>query len=87
MTSRSRVLYVGVTNDIEARVAQHRLGGSSFTGRYRVRELVHVEEFDDINDAIGREKEIKGWTRARKIALIDQYNPSWQDLLPSDASS
>ena len=87
MASRSRVLYVGVTNDIEVRVAEHRLGSSSFTGRYRVRELVHVEEFDDINDAIGREKEIKGWVRAKKIALIDRYNPSWRDLLPSEASS
>jgi putative endonuclease len=81
MASASRVLYTGVTNDIQRRVTQHRekqLPG--FSARYNVRELVYFEQFGDIRLAIAREKHIKGWLRVKKIALIESLNPSWRDL-------
>jgi putative endonuclease len=84
MASRSRVLYTGVTNNIGLRVEQHRaaIDPTSFTARYRVYELVYFEEYTSIRQAIAREKQIKGWTRAKKIALIDAFNPEWRDLAP-----
>src|SRR5690349_21281684 len=83
LTSVNRkVMYVGVTNDLENRVAQHRSGkGSAFTARYRVHTLVHAEEYQYVEDAIAREKEIKGWRRSKKDALVEATNPSWADLL------
>jgi putative endonuclease len=81
MASASRVLYIGVTGDRLRRVREHkqmRLPG--FTARYRVAELVYFEPFADIRFAIAREKQIKGWLRARKIALIESFNPHWRDL-------
>lgn len=81
LASRSRVLYVGVTNDLARRVAEHRAGeGGAFTKRYRVHRLVHAEEHRDVRDAIAREKTLKGWTRARKVALVEAANPEWADL-------
>ncbi|MEO0557761.1 MAG: GIY-YIG nuclease family protein [Bacteroidota bacterium] len=81
LASRTRVLYIGVTNNLERRVAEHRAGeGGVFTKRYRVRQLVYVEEYPDVNDAITREKELKGWTRAKKVALIEGANATWRDL-------
>ena len=81
MASASRVLYTGVTNSIERRVAEHQDGRvPGFSARYNVRELVYLEPFGDIRAAIGREKEIKGWLRAKKIALIESRNPHWEDL-------
>jgi putative endonuclease len=81
MSSRTRVLYIGVTNDLERRVQQHKVGvGSQFTAEYRVRRLVHYEETSDVRDANAREKELKGWTRARKVSLIEEENPDWADL-------
>jgi putative endonuclease len=81
LASRSRVLYVGVTNDLARRVNEHKRGSvPGFTTRYRVTRLVYFEEFADIRDAIAREKEIKGWTRSRKIRLIENRNPTWEDL-------
>ena len=80
MASRSRVLYVGVTNDLVRRTNQHKRGMASFTSRYRVTRLVYFETFVDIRDAIAREKEIKGWVRMRKTRLIDSRNPTWEDL-------
>lgn len=81
MASRSRVLYTGVTNDLARRVYEHKLGlNAGFTSKYRVTRLVYYEEFADIRDAIAREKEIKGWTRSRKIKLIEGRNSTWQDL-------
>ena len=81
MASRSRVLYVGVTNDLARRVAEHRQGSAlGFTTRYRVTRLIYFEQFADIRDAIAREKELKGWVRSRKIRLIDSGNPTWEDL-------
>ena len=80
MASRSRVLYVGVTNDPARRVNEHRSLVSGFTSRYRITRLVYFEEFTDILDAIAREKELKGWVRRRKVRLIDSSNPTWEDL-------
>ncbi|WP_428660537.1 GIY-YIG nuclease family protein [Reyranella sp.] len=77
-----KVVYVGVTNSLENRVAEHRSGeGSAFTQRYRVHTLIHAEEYRYIEDAIAREKEIKGWRRSKKDALVEATNPAWADLL------
>ena len=82
LASKSRTLYIGVTNDLRFRVQQHRQGtADSFTGRYRVQRLVYFERHPYIHDAIAREKQLKGWRRQRKIELIEQTNPTWEDLL------
>ncbi|EQD56775.1 Excinuclease ABC C subunit domain protein, partial [mine drainage metagenome] len=76
MASRSRVLYVGVTGNLPRRLREHRLGLlPGFTQRYRVKQLVYLESTLNVTDALAREKQIKGWTRARKIALIESQNP------------
>jgi putative endonuclease len=81
MASRSRVLYTGVTNDLGRRVNEHKQSLiAGFTQRYRITRLVHFEEYADVRDAIAREKQIKGWVRSRKIKLIEERNPVWQDL-------
>jgi len=81
MASRSRVIYVGVTNDLVRRVQEHKNGvNPGFTKKYRVKRLVYFEEFTDIRVAIAREKELKGWIRVRKTALIERRNPTWEDL-------
>jgi putative endonuclease len=81
LASRSRVLYVGVTNDIQRRVWEHKTGlNPGFTSKYHVDRLVFIEETSDISDAIEREKEIKGWRREKKVALIECENPKWVDL-------
>jgi putative endonuclease len=73
--------YIGVTNDIARRTAEHRdQMAPSFTSRYRVTQLVHIEEFADVRDAITREKQLKKWNRAWKIELIEAGNPDWRDL-------
>jgi putative endonuclease len=75
------VLYVGVTSDLATRIDQHRSGkGSAFCRRYGLTRLVHAEEYDDISDAIAREKAMKAWKRAWKIELIETVNPGWDDL-------
>jgi putative endonuclease len=76
-------LYTGVTNDLRRRVADHKGGESGFTGRYHFDRLVYYETYDLIVDAISREKQIKGMTRAKKIALIKNVNPTWCDLSSS----
>jgi putative endonuclease len=81
MASLSGTLYIGVTNSIGRRCDEHKSGsGSSFTCRYEVDRLVHYEVFQYVNNAITREKQLKGWRRSRKIALIELENPSWRDL-------
>jgi putative endonuclease len=80
MASRSRVLYVGVTNDLARRVEEHKQGLGGFTTKYRVTRLVYYEEFLDIRLAISREKTLKGWKRSRKISLIEERNPTWTEL-------
>jgi putative endonuclease len=81
LASRSRTLYVGVTSDLRRRVWEHRHGvKSGFASRYRMYQLVHFEETGDVLSAIRREKELKSWSRARKIALIEAANAGWLDL-------
>ena len=78
---RNGTLYCGVTNDILRKVSEHREGrAESFTRRYGVTRLVWFEPHSDINEAILREKRIKGWNRALKIALIEAGNRDWRDL-------
>lgn len=79
--NHATVLYVGVTNNLERRLAEHRQGGStSFTSRYRVHRLIYYEVTEDPRSAIAREKELKGWSRMKKAALIEGMNPHWRDL-------
>ena len=81
MSSKSRTLYTGVTNNLERRVFKHKhklLPG--FTQKYNIDRLVYFENWGDIRDAIGREKQIKGWLRTKKVALIIAKNPAWRDL-------
>ncbi len=81
MASVSGVLYIGVTNDLERRVLEHKQKlVPGFSARYNVRKLVYFELFADVRAAIVREKELKGWLRRKKIALIESVNPRWQDL-------
>jgi putative endonuclease len=81
MSNQSRTLYVGITNDLEHRVRQHKSKSiPGFTAKYSVTMLVFYEEFADVNQAIEWEKRIKGWTRAKKIALVEECNPHWEDL-------
>jgi putative endonuclease len=82
MTNRRHgTLYIGVTNDIARRAWEHREGLlPGFTKTYGLKFLVHVEEYDDIGIAIHREKRLKHWKRAWKIALIEETNPEWDDL-------
>ncbi|MEW6180274.1 MAG: GIY-YIG nuclease family protein [Chloroflexota bacterium] len=79
--SYNTVLYMGVTNDLIRRMNEHKNGiGSKFTSRYRVHKLVNVESTESVESAIGREKQIKGWSRAKKVSLIESVNPEWKDL-------
>ncbi|HET6177791.1 MAG TPA: GIY-YIG nuclease family protein [Candidatus Sulfotelmatobacter sp.] len=81
MTNRSKTLYTDVTNSLLRRVREHKLGiGSGFTTIYELDRLVYFERFEDVHRAIGREKQIKGWLRIKKIALIVSVNPAWRDL-------
>ncbi len=75
------VLYIGVTSDLEGRLYEHREGElKGFTKQYRAHYLVFYEDFACVRDAIAREKQLKGWTRAKKEALIARGNPRWDDL-------
>jgi len=74
-------LYIGVTNNLIRRMHEHREGqAESFTKQYDVHRLVHFEQFDDVENAIRREKRLKSWNRAWKIRLIEETNPNWIDL-------
>src|SRR5208283_5570945 len=84
LSNKSRVIYTGVTSDLDRRVYEHKnhlLPG--FTAKYRVDKLVYFEEHDEPDVAISREKQIKGWLRRKKIALIESINPAWKDLAAS----
>ncbi len=85
ISSHSRVLYVGVTNDLGRRVAEHRacVDPDAFCARYRVFNLVYFEEYQSARQAIAREKQLKVRLRRKKIALIDAFNPEWRDLAPT----
>jgi putative endonuclease len=82
MASRSRTLYIGVTSDLHKRTFEHkwREHEDSFTARYNCDRLVWFERFGEITSAIEREKQLKGWKRSKKIALIEASNPAWVDL-------
>jgi len=81
MASRSLTLYTGVTGDIYHRALQHKAGEiEGFTKRYHIDRLVYYETFKYVNNALAREKQIKAWTRAKRLALIKTMNPAWQDL-------
>jgi putative endonuclease len=78
---RNGTLYIGVTSDLIARISEHKQDLiDGFTKRYGVHTLVHFETFDDMDAAIRREKQLKKWPRARKLALIEASNPEWRDL-------
>ncbi len=82
LASPSRTLYLGVTNDLKRRLEQHRSGrGSKFAAKYKVTQLVYVEEIGAAREAIARETQIKSWSRAKKTGLIASVNPKWKDLL------
>ncbi len=81
MTNRSRTLYVGVTNDLGRRVYEHKHKlVPGFTSKYNMTQLIYYETTCDVKAALAREKQIKGWLRSKKIALIESANPSWSDL-------
>ena len=81
MTNRSRTLYTGVTNNLMRRVYEHKnklIPG--FTSKYNIKILVYYETTSSVHVALAREKQIKGWVRAKKIALVESLNPQWKDL-------
>ena len=81
--NRNKVLYIGVTNDLVRRVGEHREEKiEGFTRKYHLHKLVYCEEWNDIDQAIRREKQLKGWNRAKKEALIRTINPLWEELMP-----
>ncbi|MCX6746015.1 MAG: GIY-YIG nuclease family protein [Candidatus Parcubacteria bacterium] len=81
MNKMRTVLYVGVTNDLVKRTYEHKNKVyKGFTQRYNVNKLVYFEEYNDITQAIAREKQIKGWSRAKKLKLIESMNPYFKDL-------
>ncbi len=82
LTNKARgVLYIGVTGGLHDRMERHIAGeGSVFTRKYKLHRLVYFEEFQYINDAIAREKQLKNWHREWKINLIEASNPNWEDL-------
>ena len=84
LASFHRVLYIGITGNLEQRLVYHRSmeNPTAFTTRYAVHRLVYLEEFQDVRLAIDREKQLKGWRREKKIRLIQSLNPHWEDLAP-----
>jgi putative endonuclease len=82
LVSDSRELYIGVTGNLVRRISQHRTGvtPTGYTGEHRTTRLVYCEITHDVQAAIRREKQIKGWTRRRKLELIETFNPDWSDL-------
>jgi putative endonuclease len=82
LSSTFEKLYIGVTTKIELRIRQHREGRyeESFTSKYKIDKLVYLERFTRITDAIAREKQLKKWSRIKKIRLIVAQNPTWKDL-------
>ena len=81
MTNKSRTLYTGVTNNLMRRVYEHKNKlVEGFTKKYNIQFLVYYESTSSVHEALEREKQIKGWLRAKKIALIDSMNPQWKDL-------
>jgi putative endonuclease len=85
VSSHSRCLYIGVTSNLGGRTWEHKNGVyPGFTKTYKINQLFHHGFFHDIETAIAREKQLKGWTRAKKITLIEKTNPAWETLPPSE---
>ena len=83
VSRHSRCLYIGVTSDLSGRIWEHKNGVyEGFSKKYKVNQLVYSEFFQDIESAIAREKQLKGWSRAKKIELILRLNPGWEELPP-----
>ncbi|MBI2645364.1 GIY-YIG nuclease family protein [Candidatus Uhrbacteria bacterium] len=81
LSNISRTLYIGITNNLNRRVHEHTEGLiEGFTKRYNIRCLVYYEEYDDVREAITREKQLKSWNRNKKCLLIERSNPGWQEL-------
>jgi putative endonuclease len=82
LANSSHELYVGITGNLARRIAQHRtrLKADGYTARHEMTQLVYCEGTADVLSAIRREKQIKGWTRMRKLELIEKMNPEWKDL-------
>ena len=81
-TWNHRVLYIGVTNNLQRRIYEHKMElVEGFTKKYHVHKLVYFESCGEIKDAIAREKQLKGWTRARKIELIESKDPMWREII------
>jgi putative endonuclease len=81
LANKFRTLYIGVTNDLHARVYEHKHRlVPGFTSKYGIDRLVYFEQTIDVDAAIVREKQLKGWSRAKKVALIEAENPHWEDL-------
>ena len=81
MSSQHRALYIGVTIKLDRRVFQHKAHFfAGFTAKYNVSNLVYFERYSNVYRAIGREKELKGWLRQKKLSLIESNNPNWKDL-------
>jgi putative endonuclease len=81
VASKSRVIYIGMTNNLERRVYEHNNDlVDGFSKKYRCHRLVYFESFDDVLKAIDREKQLKCWNRTKKIWLIERHNPTWEDL-------
>lgn len=81
MTNRSDTLYIGMTNNLPRRIWQHRVGNvEGFAATYRIDRSIYAEAFPEVRDAIAREKQLKGWRREKKVALIEATNPGWNDL-------
>jgi putative endonuclease len=83
LASRSRILYIGITNNLLRRIAQRNGEVPGFTSQYRIHRLVYFEPFRDVRTAIAREKQIKGWQRAKQLGLAELKNPTWDDLAES----
>lgn len=81
LVSGTGTLYIGITGYIDRRISQHKMDSiEGFTKKYKVHRLVYYETFEHVQNAIHREKQLKGWRREKKIILIEKANPRWQDL-------
>jgi putative endonuclease len=81
MSNVSKTLYIGITNNLQRRIQEHKLGMTpGFVEQYNIKKLVHMESTNDIYSALNREKQLKGWSRSKKINLIESSNPNWNDL-------
>ena len=82
LASINRTLYIGITNNIQRRLCEHRTGtyGGMFSKKYKTQKLVYIETYTDVSLALAREKQLKRWRREKKVALIEISNPNWMDL-------